>query len=71
MYITNCLLALVAVNSALAHTVLTNLLVDGINQGDAVCIRMPDAGPKTTAPVTDINSKDMACGMFMRDLLSR
>jgi hypothetical protein len=64
MHFRNLLVALVAVHKISCHTVLTNLFVDDVNQGDAVCIRMPPSGPNTTAPVKDMDSNDMACGEF-------
>jgi hypothetical protein len=62
MYFKTLILALVVANTTLAHTVLTNILVNDVNQGDAVCVRMPLAGPDTTSPVIDIDSQKMACG---------
>ncbi|KAK4191966.1 putative endo-beta-1,4-glucanase D [Podospora australis] len=45
-----------------AHTVLTTLFVNDVNQGDGTCIRMSNDPERTTFPIGGINSPDMACG---------
>lgn len=45
-----------------AHTVFTTLFVDGVNQGDGTCIRMPKDGNVATHPLAGLDSPDMACG---------
>jgi len=48
---------------AMAHTLFTTLFVNDINQGDGTCIRMPRNPEKSTGPVIDLGSQEMACGM--------
>ncbi|KAK4233596.1 glycoside hydrolase [Achaetomium macrosporum] len=46
-----------------AHTVLTTLFIDDVNQGDGTCIRMPKEGNVCTHPIAGgFESPDMACG---------
>lgn len=45
-----------------AHTVMTTLFVDGVNQGDGVCIRMNSNGSTSNFFVSSVSSKDIACG---------
>jgi hypothetical protein len=49
--------------TSLAHTVMSTVFVDGINQGDGVCIRMNLNGTTSNTFVSPISSKDMACGI--------
>ncbi|PVH83536.1 lytic polysaccharide monooxygenase, partial [Cadophora sp. DSE1049] len=53
---------LVALNNVASHTIFTNLFIDGIDQGDATCVRMPMTPHNATFPITDLESRDMACG---------
>ena len=47
-----------------AHTVFSNLWVNGVNQGDGTCIRMPHDPNTASRWIADpYNSPDMACGM--------
>lgn len=46
-----------------AHTTFTTLYVDGVNQGDGVCIRMNRNADKASDPIEPITSKNVACGM--------
>ena len=48
--------------TSLAHTVMSTVFVDGVNQGDGVCIRMNLNGTTSNTFVSPISSKDMACG---------
>lgn len=48
---------------ASAHTTMTTLFVDGVNQGDGVCVRMHDVAELSSDPVP-IDSSLMACGTF-------
>ncbi|RJE21739.1 hypothetical protein PHISCL_05923 [Aspergillus sclerotialis] len=45
-----------------AHTTFTTLYVDGVTQGDGVCIRMNRNADKASDPIEPITSKDVACG---------
>lgn len=42
-----------------AHHIITNIYVNGVDQGDGVCIRIPPS----TGPVVDVRSDDMACNV--------
>ncbi|OXV07098.1 hypothetical protein Egran_05137 [Elaphomyces granulatus] len=48
--------------TSFAHTVMTTIFVDGVNQGDGVCIRMNMNGSTSNTYIKPITSKDMACG---------
>lgn len=50
--------------STSAHTVMTTLFVDNVDQGDGVCIRMPMTPQNATFPILNLASSDMACGKF-------
>ncbi|KAL7274969.1 hypothetical protein RUND412_002100 [Rhizina undulata] len=41
------------------HHMFTTLSIDGVDQGDGTCIRVPP----TTSPVKDVTSDDMACNV--------
>ncbi|KAK5998705.1 putative endo-beta-1,4-glucanase D [Cladobotryum mycophilum] len=47
---------------ASAHTSFTTLFINGKNQGDGTCVRMPHDGDTATFPVQPITGNDMACG---------
>jgi hypothetical protein len=47
-----------------SHTTMSTLFVDGVNQGDGVCIRMNNNASTTNYPINPVTSKDMACGML-------
>ncbi|OHW91328.1 endoglucanase b [Colletotrichum incanum] len=47
---------------ATAHTLFSELYVNGDPQGDGTCIRMPREGSTSTSPVNGLTSNDMACG---------
>lgn len=53
---------LVMASAATAHTMFTTLYVDGKNQGDGTCVRMPMNGATGTAPIYPITGDAMACG---------
>lgn len=55
-------LALALLGTAQAHTTFSTLYVDGVNQGDGVCIRMNNNPQQATFPVSSVGSKDIACG---------
>lgn len=55
-------LALALLGTAQAHTTFTTLFVDGVNQGDGVCIRMHNDFEEATYPIPHVTSKDVACG---------
>ncbi|XP_044724144.1 glycosyl hydrolase family protein [Hirsutella rhossiliensis] len=47
---------------ASAHTLFTTLFVNGKNQGDGTCVRMPHDSATANGPVYPITGDDMACG---------
>ncbi len=49
-------------SAAAAHTLFTTLYIDGKNQGDGTCVRMPKNGATGTAPIRPITGDAMACG---------
>lgn len=55
--------ALAAAPYAFAHTVFTGFYVNGVPQGDAVAMRMASDPQTCSNPVTDLESKDMACNV--------
>ena len=57
------LLAVSAATAANAHTIFSNFFVDGVNQGDAKCVRMSNINSAATNPIKGIESKDMGCGV--------
>ncbi|KEQ65581.1 glycoside hydrolase family 61 protein [Aureobasidium melanogenum CBS 110374] len=56
-------LALMAAQSVNAHTLFSELYVDGAAQGDGTCIRMPSDPNTATDPIPSLDSSDMACGV--------
>ncbi|KAG9259196.1 glycosyl hydrolase family 61-domain-containing protein [Emericellopsis atlantica] len=54
------ILGLASVSSA--HTLFTTFFVDGENQGDGTCVRMPKDGATSNAPIYPLTGDDMACG---------
>ena len=44
------------------HTVFTTLILNGVDQGDGTCIRMPTTPGTATFPINNLMSDDMACG---------
>ncbi|RDL39856.1 uncharacterized protein BP5553_04196 [Venustampulla echinocandica] len=62
MRISTLTVALAALQTVAAHTVFTTLFVDGVDQGDGTCVRMPMTPSNATDPVNDLASSDMACG---------
>ncbi|OAA60760.1 endoglucanase B [Cordyceps fumosorosea ARSEF 2679] len=54
-------------SAASAHTLFTTLYIDGKNQGDGTCVRMPKDGATGTAPIYPITGDAMACGYGGRD----
>ncbi|PVI04623.1 lytic polysaccharide monooxygenase [Periconia macrospinosa] len=55
--------ALAAAPSVLAHTAFTNFYIDGVDQGDGVAVRLRKDPAKTTYPIDDYSSKDLACNV--------
>ena len=47
-----------------AHTTFTNFFIDGVNQGDAVAVRMSNNNAKATFPISSVTSPDVACGQY-------
>lgn len=62
MKLLNTVIALAT--TASAHTLFTTLYVNGQNQGDGTCVRMPKDGATGTAPIYPITGDAMACGTF-------
>ncbi|KAK0112750.1 hypothetical protein ONS95_014485 [Cadophora gregata] len=66
--LSTCALSLVlslllgTVNTVAGHTLFTNLFIDGIDEGDGTCVRMPMTPHNATFPIDDLESTDMACG---------
>ncbi|TQW00743.1 hypothetical protein V2A60_001793 [Cordyceps javanica] len=54
-------------SAATAHTLFTTLYIDGKNQGDGTCVRMPKNGATGTAPIYPITGDAMACGYGGQD----
>ncbi|TQN72182.1 putative endo-beta-1,4-glucanase D [Colletotrichum shisoi] len=54
--------ALALASAANAHTLFSELYINGESQGDATCIRMPKEGDTATSPVAGLTNQDMACG---------
>ncbi|KAJ9669571.1 hypothetical protein H2201_000438 [Coniosporium apollinis] len=63
--------ALVAANAANAHTIFSNFYVDGLDQGDATCVRMSNNPSQATFPIAGITSEDMACGVNGKNGVAR
>jgi cellulase len=59
MRLSSILLALMGAGSAVAHHVVSNIWIDGVNQGPGTCMRLP----LNTSPVKDVNSAEMACNV--------
>lgn len=45
-----------------AHTLFTTLFINGKNQGDGTCVRMPRDSSTANGPIYPITGNDMACG---------
>ncbi|KAJ9632375.1 hypothetical protein H2203_000780 [Taxawa tesnikishii (nom. ined.)] len=62
--ITPFLLALATVQLRIveAHTLFSKLFVDGQDQGNGTCLRMPLDPGTATNPIAALSSNDMACG---------
>ena len=54
-----------------AHTLFTNFFVDGVDQGDAMCIREPQTIANATYPLPDITAPEMSCGQNGNIAVSR
>ncbi|TDZ61113.1 putative endo-beta-1,4-glucanase D [Colletotrichum trifolii] len=54
--------ALAMASVANAHTMLSEIYINGKSQGDATCIRTPKDGNTATSPVAGLTSEAMACG---------
>ncbi|EGX90755.1 endoglucanase B [Cordyceps militaris CM01] len=54
-------------SAATAHTLFTTLYINGKNQGDGTCVRMPKSGATGTSPIYPITGDAMACGYGGRD----
>lgn len=56
--------------SASAHTLFTTFFVNGENQGDGTCVRMPQDPETATAPIYPLDGDVMACGKPLLSTLS-
>jgi hypothetical protein len=54
---------LMAVPSVLGHAGMSNFFVNGVDQGDAVCVRMNPDPDTWSNPISDLTSNNMACGV--------
>jgi hypothetical protein len=54
-------MALAAAPAVMAHTAFTNLYVDGVDQGDAVAMRMNPNPSEATFPLNQLDSNSLAC----------
>ncbi|KJZ79214.1 hypothetical protein HIM_01365 [Hirsutella minnesotensis 3608] len=45
-----------------AHTLFTTLFINGKNQGEGTCVRMPHDGATANGPIYPVTGDDMACG---------
>lgn len=59
------LVALLQLSAVSAHTTFTTLYVDGVNQGDGVCVRMNQNAETASYPIAPLTSKEIACGMYI------
>ncbi|KAF2265802.1 hypothetical protein CC78DRAFT_460452 [Lojkania enalia] len=57
------LIALAAVPGSLAHTVFTDIYVNGVAQGDGVAMRMSTNPAEASFPLSDLSSNDLACNV--------
>lgn len=55
---------------ASAHTLFTNIYIDGKNQGDGTCVREPSDASKANSPIYPIDGADMACSKSMSTSLA-
>ncbi|KAL4891823.1 glycosyl hydrolase family 61-domain-containing protein [Aspergillus ambiguus] len=53
------------------HTTFTTLYVDGVNQGDGVCVRMNRNAETASDPISPLTSRDIACGYDGEKAVSR
>jgi hypothetical protein len=56
-------LALLAAQRVLGHTGMTNFYVNGVSQGDAVCVRMNPSLETFNNPIPSLTTNEMACGI--------
>ncbi|KAF4126564.1 Glycosyl hydrolase family 61 [Geosmithia morbida] len=47
---------------ASAHTLFTTLFINGENQGDGTCVRLPEDPQTATYPIYPLQGEEMACG---------
>lgn len=50
---------------AQAHTVMTNIYIDGIDQGDGTCVRMSTDFGNASYPIEPVTNEALACGMIL------
>ncbi|KAL9089466.1 MAG: hypothetical protein Q9165_005787 [Trypethelium subeluteriae] len=58
----SALATLGVVQLAAGHTLFTNFYLDGVDQGNATCVRMPMVPNNATFPINNILGNEMACG---------
>lgn len=56
------LIALAAAQATQAHTLFSKFFVDGADQGNGTCVRMPSNPSTATAPIPKVGDQEMACG---------
>lgn len=56
---------------ASAHTLFTTFFINGQNQGDGTCVRLPKDGATSTAPIYPLTGDVMACGMYCLFLVGK
>ncbi|KAI9747127.1 MAG: hypothetical protein M1835_002212, partial [Candelina submexicana] len=57
------LIALATAQATQAHTLFSKFFVDGADQGNGTCVRMPNDPNHATDPIPTVDSQDMACGV--------
>ncbi|KAL9079197.1 MAG: hypothetical protein Q9157_001906 [Trypethelium eluteriae] len=58
----SALAALGVAQLAAGHTLFTNFYLDGVDQGNATCVRMPMVPNNATFPINNLLGNEMACG---------
>ncbi|KAI9667977.1 MAG: hypothetical protein M1821_000797 [Bathelium mastoideum] len=56
------LAALGAIHLAAGHTLFTNFYLNGVDQGNGTCVRMPMTPSNATFPITNLLGDEIACG---------
>jgi len=58
----HALVALTAARAVWGHFGISNFYVNGVDQGDGICVRMNKDPSKWDFPIEDLSSSNMACG---------